>query len=32
MEGGKSLIDMLNFQDHYAKVSKKQKSDLIFII
>lgn len=32
MEEGKSLIDLLNFQDHYAKVSKKQKSDLIFII
>jgi 4-hydroxy-4-methyl-2-oxoglutarate aldolase len=32
MEEGKSLIDLLNFHDHYAKISKKQKSDLIFII
>ncbi len=32
MEKGKSLVDLLNFHDHYAKISKKQKSDLIFII
>jgi 4-hydroxy-4-methyl-2-oxoglutarate aldolase len=32
MEEGKSLVDLLNFHDHYAKISKKQKSDLIFII
>jgi len=32
MEEGKSLIDLLNFHDHYARVSKKQKSDLIFIV
>lgn len=32
MKEGKSLIDMLNFRDHYEKVKNKQKSDLIFII
>jgi 4-hydroxy-4-methyl-2-oxoglutarate aldolase len=32
MEEGKGLIDLLNFHDHYAKISKKEKSDLIFVI
>ncbi len=32
MEEGKSLIDLMNFQDHYARVKKKQKSSLIFTI
>jgi len=31
MEQGKSLINMLNFFDHYEKVRKKQKSKLIFV-
>lgn len=32
MEDGKSLIDMLNFYDHYAKIDKKQESKLIFTV
>ena len=32
MEDGKSLIEMLNFFDHYAKIDKKQESKLIFTI
>lgn len=32
MEAGKSLTEMLNFFDHYAKIDKKQESQLIFTI
>ena len=32
MEDGNSLIDMLNFYDHYAKIDKKQESKLIFTV
>lgn len=32
MEGKKSLVEMLNFFDHYEKISKKEKSQLIFTI
>ena len=32
MESKKSLISMLNFFDHYEKISKKEKSQLIFTI
>ncbi|MBL7083454.1 MAG: RraA family protein [Candidatus Aminicenantes bacterium] len=30
MKDNKSLVEMLNFLDHYEKISKKQKSKLIF--
>ena len=30
MKDNKSLVEMLNFFDHYAKISKKQESKLIF--
>jgi 4-hydroxy-4-methyl-2-oxoglutarate aldolase len=32
LEAGKSLTEMLNFFDHYAKIDKKQESKLIFTI
>lgn len=32
MEESKSLIDLLNFYDHYAKIDKKQESKLIFTV
>jgi regulator of RNase E activity RraA len=32
LEAGKSLTEMLNFFDHYAKIDKKQESQLIFTI
>lgn len=32
MKAGKSLTEMLNFFDHYAKIDKKQESQLIFTI
>ncbi|UCC40831.1 MAG: RraA family protein [Candidatus Aminicenantes bacterium] len=32
METGKSLTELLNFFDHYAKIDKKQESQLIFTI
>jgi 4-hydroxy-4-methyl-2-oxoglutarate aldolase len=32
METGKSLTEMLNFFDHYAKIDKNQESQLIFTI
>jgi 4-hydroxy-4-methyl-2-oxoglutarate aldolase len=32
MEAGKSLTEMLNFFDHYAKIDKGQESQLIFTI
>ncbi|NIO49632.1 MAG: RraA family protein [Candidatus Aminicenantes bacterium] len=32
IEAGKSLTEMLNFFDHYAKIDKKQDSQLIFTI
>jgi 4-hydroxy-4-methyl-2-oxoglutarate aldolase len=32
MEAGKSLTEVLNFFDHYAKIDKKQESQLIFTI
>jgi len=32
MEAGKSLTEMLNFFDHYAKIDNKQESQLIFTI
>ncbi len=32
MEAGKSLTEMLNFFDHFAKIDKKQESQLIFTI
>jgi 4-hydroxy-4-methyl-2-oxoglutarate aldolase len=32
LEAGKSLSEMLNFFDHYAKIDKKQESQLIFTI
>jgi len=28
----KSLLDMMNFSDHYAKIAKKQESKLIFTV
>ena len=30
MEEGQSLFDMLNFREHYERISQKQKSQLIF--
>lgn len=32
MEGDKSLVELLNFFDHYAKISQKKESKLIFTI
>ncbi|MFB0564510.1 MAG: RraA family protein [Candidatus Aminicenantaceae bacterium] len=32
IEDGKSLIDMLNFFDHYEKISEQQESILIFTV
>ena len=32
LEAGKSLTEMLNFFDHYAKIDNKQESQLIFTI
>jgi regulator of RNase E activity RraA len=32
LEAGKTLTEMLNFFDHYAKIDKKQESQLIFTI
>jgi len=32
MKDNKSLIDMMNFFDHYAKISKKKESKLIFTV
>ncbi|NIO19579.1 MAG: RraA family protein [Candidatus Aenigmarchaeota archaeon] len=32
IEAGKSLTELLNFFDHYAKIDKKQESQLIFTI
>jgi len=30
MEEGKSLFDMLNFREHYERISQKKKSQLFF--
>lgn len=32
IEKGESLMDMLNFSEHYEKIRKKQESKLIFVI
>ena len=32
MEEDKNLTDVLNFFDHYAKISKKEDSRLIFTV